>query len=609
MGKPCVGAQLEDAATRARPRDSLEALGHTAILQETHSVVQGSDRPLLSRAAPRSACNGASRVVESLVHEIPPSDGPLRGTSAVGNGGGAQEVTRRTSAARTRSQDRVEISLDELIVELEAAEEEVKMHSEDGDRRYSTGAEDDHRYSDVSFDQGYYDGRAHRGSSESSGGVSSGVSEEVISERAAQWGYGVVLKNSRESTPRSSAGSFTGASRGASGGAAAQQTIPSVSLDVKDALASFQLAFLVCDATDSEFPILYASAGFSTMTGYTADEIMGKNCRFLQGVDTDRLEIGKVRQALKAGGTYTGTVLNYKKDGTPFWNLLTLSPIKDDAGKVIKYIGMQAEQNSKEPRPRNSKGQKSPAIRAIPGFIASALDAPRRHSANGVLRPPVPPPAASPNGERYLGSLIGEQTPRRPSQRYSLSSNPARGARNSSVAIDGSSREPDWREAALRLREHAAAAGASSEDSSPRVASNNALLSSDHQRSKSGRLTTRLRRIFSRKDSKESKRRSRSESVKSEKINAEEFSDSEEDVDDDSSGSGSVRNSGSRRRPSAMYAPSSTSGSLLRPESSVDELCQRLQMQFTEGELPRQQQAPPPPPFDGNKRQFCIVHS
>lgn len=61
--------------------------------------------------------------------------------------------------------------------------------------------------------------------------------------------------------------------------------------------------------------------------------------RFLQGPDTDREEIAKVREALKNGALYTGTLLNYKKDGTPFWNLLTLSPIKDDDGKLIKYIG------------------------------------------------------------------------------------------------------------------------------------------------------------------------------------------------------------------------------------------------------------------------------
>nr|AML77523.1 putative LOV domain-containing protein [Pellia neesiana] len=177
---------------------------------------------------------------------------------------------------------------------------------------------------------------------ESSRTLSESMSDEAISERASLWGNGVasiVLRNSsRESTPRSSDAS--------SGGSSYSEDIPSVSKHIKDALSSFQLAFLVCDAVDRSIPILYASAGFFHMTGYSAEEVIGRNCRFLQGVDTDKKEVARIREQLKKGEIYTGTLLNYKKDGTPFWNLLTLSPIKDDKGRVIKYIGMQAEVNS-----------------------------------------------------------------------------------------------------------------------------------------------------------------------------------------------------------------------------------------------------------------------
>jgi hypothetical protein len=61
---------------------------------------------------------------------------------------------------------------------------------------------------------------------------------------------------------------------------------------------------------------------------------------FLQGVDTDDKEVARVREALQKGdATYTGTFLNYKKNGAPFWNQLTLSPISNDKGVVIKYMG------------------------------------------------------------------------------------------------------------------------------------------------------------------------------------------------------------------------------------------------------------------------------
>lgn len=59
----------------------------------------------------------------------------------------------------------------------------------------------------------------------------------------------------------------------------------------------------------------------------------------MQGKDTDAEDVAKIREALEGGTTYCGRLLNYKKDGTPFWNLLTIAPIKDETGKVLKYIG------------------------------------------------------------------------------------------------------------------------------------------------------------------------------------------------------------------------------------------------------------------------------
>ncbi|KAJ9183295.1 hypothetical protein P3X46_007170 [Hevea brasiliensis] len=79
------------------------------------------------------------------------------------------------------------------------------------------------------------------------------------------------------------------------------------------------------------------------MTGYTSEEVIGRNCRFLQGPETDRQEVAKIRDAVKNGRSYCGRLVNYKKDGTSFWNLLTVTPIKDDRGNAIKFIGMQVE--------------------------------------------------------------------------------------------------------------------------------------------------------------------------------------------------------------------------------------------------------------------------
>ncbi|KAE8698510.1 Phototropin-2 [Hibiscus syriacus] len=132
---------------------------------------------------------------------------------------------------------------------------------------------------------------------------------------------------------------------------------PRVSQELKDALKTLQQTFVVSDATKPDFPIMYASRGFFAMTGYSSKETMGRNCnlvkyyelessrvlcsRFLQGPATDRKEVAKIKDAVKNGKSFCGRLLNYKKDGTPFWNLLTINPIKDDQGKRIKFIGMQ----------------------------------------------------------------------------------------------------------------------------------------------------------------------------------------------------------------------------------------------------------------------------
>nr|AML77889.1 putative LOV domain-containing protein [Cosmarium granatum] len=113
--------------------------------------------------------------------------------------------------------------------------------------------------------------------------------------------------------------------------------------ELRDALTAFQQTFVMVDATKPDCPVMFASEGFYQMTGYSALETIGKNCRFLQGADTDKAEVAKLKQAIQAGDSWCGRLLNYRKDGTPFWNLLTVTPVKDDGGKVVKFIGMQVE--------------------------------------------------------------------------------------------------------------------------------------------------------------------------------------------------------------------------------------------------------------------------
>ncbi|KAK9987502.1 hypothetical protein SO802_027741 [Lithocarpus litseifolius] len=182
-----------------------------------------------------------------------------------------------------------------------------------------------------------------------------------IAERVAEWGLVVksesdvgegsfkkagkgerLLILGGEST-RTSEESNHGSAKVSSASASASGDFPRVSQELKTALATLQQTFVVSDAAKPDCPIMYASSGFFTMTGYSSKEVIGRNCRFLQGPETDPNEVAKIRDAVKSGNSYCGRLLNYKKDGTPFWNLLTITPIKDDHGKTIKFIGMQVE--------------------------------------------------------------------------------------------------------------------------------------------------------------------------------------------------------------------------------------------------------------------------
>lgn len=90
-------------------------------------------------------------------------------------------------------------------------------------------------------------------------------------------------------------------------------------------------------------PLVYVNAGFERLTGYSRGEILGKNCRFLQGGATGAPAVAEIRDAIANGREFSGELLNFRKDGTPFWNLLSLTPLRDDKGAVTHYVGVQSD--------------------------------------------------------------------------------------------------------------------------------------------------------------------------------------------------------------------------------------------------------------------------
>jgi len=85
------------------------------------------------------------------------------------------------------------------------------------------------------------------------------------------------------------------------------------------------------------------------MTGYSSEEIIGRNCRFLQGDDTDRDSINQINEAIAAERSVTVTLKNYRKDGTAFWNEFTISPVQDAAGNTVNFVGVQQDVSHRYP--------------------------------------------------------------------------------------------------------------------------------------------------------------------------------------------------------------------------------------------------------------------
>ena len=109
----------------------------------------------------------------------------------------------------------------------------------------------------------------------------------------------------------------------------------------EQAMAQTRMAVCLSDPHQPDQPIVFANRAFRRLTGYDEEEILGRNCRFLQGPKTDKDAVARVREAIAKEDVLVIELLNYRKDGTPFWNALHLGPIYDSKGNLIYFFGSQ----------------------------------------------------------------------------------------------------------------------------------------------------------------------------------------------------------------------------------------------------------------------------
>ena len=103
------------------------------------------------------------------------------------------------------------------------------------------------------------------------------------------------------------------------------------------------VSFTVADARADDVPLIWVNPAFTAMTGFAEAEVLGRNCRFLQGPGTDPAQVAVLREGLGSGDDVKVTLLNYRKDGSEFWNECTLSSVYNAAGQRTHYVGIQAD--------------------------------------------------------------------------------------------------------------------------------------------------------------------------------------------------------------------------------------------------------------------------
>ncbi|WP_293027198.1 bacterio-opsin activator domain-containing protein [Natronococcus sp.] len=192
-----------------------------------------------------------------------------------------------------------------------------------------------------------------------------------------------------------------------------EQEPPASDRSVKDrAINEAPVGITISDPNRDDNPLVYVNEAYEEITGYSYEDVVGRNCRLLQGEDSDPDAVAEMREAIEGDYPVTVELVNYQKDGTPFWNEVTIAPVRNDDSEVTHYVGFQNDVTARKEAELELERQTEELefiLDRVQGLIQDVTDVVAGSTSRPELEAAVCERIAA--EEAYDGAWIGERDP------------------------------------------------------------------------------------------------------------------------------------------------------------------------------------------------------